>query len=118
MLFGDTPLFSTLLLTRGCYALLTLAMLYSLRRFPQPLLYDRLVFAWSILTVLHMSWIESARPNTYIGHYTLDVLVLIVLYLVPNRLRFRIVSAALFSSLVLVGLFVSKTSVQAVEIRT
>ena len=115
VLFGYSQLFFTLLLTRSTYAILTIGMLLSLWRFPQPRLYDRLVLIWTIVTVLHMSWIEFVRPSTYVGHYTLDVLVITVLYLVPNRLMLRTLGAALFSGLVLANLLVAKTSLQQVE---
>lgn len=114
-LFGFAAPFTLLLISKGLYCALTLGMLLVLKRLTEPQHVDWLVFGWSVLSTTFIFWHELSRPRAYAGHYPLDVLIVVSLYLMPNRWLFRLTAALFFSALALIGLLLYKGNVPQLE---
>lgn len=111
LLFGLRSPFLLLLISKGGYCLLTLLMLLILRRLTQPRHMDWLVCSWSLLSAMFIVGQELSRPRAYLGHYPMDVLIIVSLYVVPNRLPLRLLPALGFTTVALLGLVLNPAPV-------
>jgi len=74
--------------------------------------HDRIVFLWTVVSVLLTVYVSYTRPYNYVAYTTTDVLLLFTIYvLVPNNLIFRLISCLLFTVLSMAVIFFCKHSI-------
>lgn len=79
----------------------TVAIAISIRA-KTPLLLSSTVVVVTIVSTAGIFFFDLTRPRDYLGHYTIDILVIVALYLVvPLPVRLKVVCAAIYSFAVL-----------------
>lgn len=73
-------LFTYMLLYRTGYVLISAAFLYQLRRTARVREFERIVFAWILITVLLLILLNFTRPASY-GRNSIDAIVLLAIYM-------------------------------------
>ena len=116
-LFGKTPLFYQLLTFRLIYLLLTLIIIIGIIKTSKPKFLDIFVLGWFTITLMIITYVNSTRPNIYIGHYIVDIVFLTLIYLVfQSKYLFQVCMGLLFTLIELTTLFYYKSNVSFLEI--
>ena len=98
-LFGLSKTLVLLYLVRTIMVVLSLDVFFFIGRIKAPRTLDRLIFAWTIISLSGFLFIDFTRPATFPFHVSLDIVSILVVYLViPGRHVFRYIAAGLFSA--------------------
>lgn len=96
--YGNRPeLFSTLVLVRGSFVLLTILVMYAIRKTRRVRVYDRLVLGWLSCTILFVVLSNFTRPPNYLTT-AFDIIVPFAIYVLsPLKVFYNIALAFGFS---------------------
>lgn len=98
ILFGLTVPFYALIALRGAFLVYYLILSIYLNKIRNPLTYDFHLLVWLVSSLILVSVINLTRPAYYIGNFTLDVVLVLLVYLcMPTRLTFRAAGAIIFT---------------------
>ena len=114
--FGETPLFYKLLTFRLIYLLLTSIIIIGITKTSKSKFLDIFVLCWFIITLMLITYVNSTRPNIYIGHYIVDIVFLLFIYLVfQSKYLFQVCMGFLFTLIELTTLFYFKEDISLIE---
>ncbi len=115
-LFGKTPLFYQLLIFRLIYLLLTSIIVIGIIKTSKSKYLDIFVLSWYTITIVLITYVNSTRPNIYIGHYIIDIVFLAFIYLVfQSKYLFQVCMGLLFTLIELITLFYYNSDVSLLE---
>ncbi len=98
LLFKNIPhLFWLMVIYRGGYVLVTVAIGMVMHKMRKVRSYDRLAFSWIFITIIFVLLINFTRPGNYIST-SLDIIIPFAIYLLsPLKLKYTFLLAASFS---------------------
>lgn len=116
-LFGRTSQFYKLLIFRMVVIFLTLIIVIGIIKTSKPKVLDILVLIWFLIGITLITYINSTRPNIYVGHYIIDIVFLLFIYLVfQSKYLFLVSMGLLFTLIELITLFSFKSDVTFIEV--
>ncbi|MGE4559071.1 MAG: ATP-binding protein [Desulfobulbus sp.] len=97
LLNGRSP-FPWVLGLRLFFFLFSLITLTAVRRLHDPELYDRWALAWAVACSFFVPLVHFSRPASYTGHISLDLCVVLALYIIqPGPVPWRVLPPIVFS---------------------
>ncbi|MCK5170158.1 MAG: HAMP domain-containing histidine kinase [Bacteroidales bacterium] len=115
-LFGKTSLFYQLLTFRLIYLLLTSIIIIGIIKTSKSKFLDTFVLSWYTFTIILITYVNSTRPNIYIGHYIIDIVFLAFIYLVYQlKYLFQVCMGLLFTLIEFITLFYYTGDVSLLE---
>jgi len=98
VLFGLTTTFYFLITLRSLYLIYFIALILYLRGNSDPRKLDINLFIWLLSSMVMVIVINLTRPAGYAGNFTIDVILILLVYLgMPMRLLFRCAGAFIFT---------------------
>jgi PAS domain S-box-containing protein len=111
---GLRPVLYYAIAFRLAFMVYGIVMIFALRRTRDPDSYDLKTLHLGLFGAALIIFLNSTRPAEYFGHYFIDLIILVIIYLgIPSKLTYRFATAMIFTAGCFVLLGALKNSISA-----